>query len=50
MNVSFESLYGGQFAVPPNRKSNADLKESLIEEILLQTCPSNQTKLSFNDF
>ena len=27
-----------------------DLKESLKEEILLQTCPSNQTKLSFNDF
>ena len=41
-------------AAPPNWKSKVDLKESLKEslkeEILLQAYPSNQTKLSFNDF
>ena len=43
-------LYSPTNAAPPNWKSIVDLKESLKEEILLQTYPSNQTKLSFDDF
>ena len=43
-------LYSPTDAAPPNGKSKVDLKESLKEGILLQAYPSNQTKLSFNDF